>query len=126
MVGGGGKAREHGRTCSVRIMQCVRGLRGGGSGVLSLFFLFLTGLFTHYQGHPDGSVHILRLVVVILNTELDSRPFLHMILFHRFDVTQQSDNEIILNDVLRNQSAAQLKYCVRTGLARLKQIKNLS
>lgn len=54
------------------------------------FFLFLTGLFfNHYQGHPDGTVHILRLVLVRLNIELGSRPFLQVIFIHRSDVTQQ-------------------------------------
>lgn len=80
MVGGGGKAREHGRTCSGRIIQCGRG------GLLSLPH---GPFFNHYQGHPDGTVHILRLVLVRLNIELGSRPFLQVIFIHRSDVTQQ-------------------------------------
>ncbi len=54
MVGGGGEAKEHGRTCSGGI--AVRG-RGG-------LLFFLPDLFNHYQGHPDVSVHLLTLVLV--------------------------------------------------------------
>lgn len=45
--------------------------------------LFLVGLFNHYQGRPDGSVHILGLVLVTSNIEHGSRPFLDVSFIHR-------------------------------------------
>lgn len=56
--------------------------------------LLLTGLFNHYQGHPDGSVHILTLVLVTLNIEHGSRLSFNLIFIHGLDVTQQQKQKV--------------------------------
>lgn len=54
-LGGGGKARRIKQCGRMGVCLCVS-VCGG------VFAFFLRGLFNHYQGHPDGSAHILGLV----------------------------------------------------------------